>query len=62
MAADSNDRQTEAHGYIGLDLLLKDQKDLAVTHFKWVKERGNRNFVEYIFSTIELNRLEGEKQ
>jgi tetratricopeptide (TPR) repeat protein len=61
MAAGSNDRLTEAHGYIGLDLLLKDQKDLAVTHFKWVKERGNRNFVEYIFSTIELNRLEGEK-
>jgi tetratricopeptide (TPR) repeat protein len=62
LAAGSNDRLTEAHGYIGLDLLLKDQKDAAVTHLKWVKEHGNPNFVEYIFSTIELNRLENGKQ
>ena len=62
IASSSNDRLTEAHGYIGLDLLLKDQKEAALTHLKWVKEHGNRNFVEYIFSTIELNRLENGKQ
>jgi tetratricopeptide (TPR) repeat protein len=62
MASGSNDRLTEAHGYIGLDLLLKDQKDAGVTHLQWVKEHGNRNFVEYIFSIIELNRLENGKQ
>ena len=62
IAAGSNDRLTEAHGYIGLDLLLKDQKDAGVTHLQWVKDHGNRTFVEYTFSTIELNRLENAKQ
>ena len=57
-AGDNNDRLTEAHGYIGMDLLLKDQKDEAVPHFRWVKERGNKNFVEYVLATLELNRLE----
>lgn len=59
LAGNNNDRLTEAHGYIGMDLLLKDQKDEAVSHFKWVREHGNRNFVEYTLASIELNRLEG---
>jgi tetratricopeptide (TPR) repeat protein len=62
IAAGSNDRLTEAHGYLGLDLLLKDQKDAGLTHLQWVRDHGNRNFVEYTFSTIELNRLESGKQ
>jgi Tfp pilus assembly protein PilF len=62
LAGGSNDRLTEAHGYIGLDLLVKDQKDAGVTQLTWVKEHGNRNFVEYTFSTIELNRLESVRQ
>jgi len=46
LAANNNDRLTKAHGYIGMDLALKDQKDEALSHFKWVKEHGSRNFVE----------------
>ena len=59
MAGNNNDRLTEAHGYIGMDQLLKDQKDEAVSHFKWVREHGNKSFVEYILATIELSRIEG---
>ena len=58
LAGNNNDRLTEAHGYIGMDLLLKDQKDEALSHFKWVREHGNKTFVEYILASIELNRLE----
>ncbi len=58
LAANNNDRLTEAHGYIGMDLLLKDQKDEALSQFKWVKEHGNRNFVEYTLASVELNRVE----
>ena len=53
--ATNNDRMTEAHGYIGMDLLLKDQKEDALTHFRWVKEHGNKNFVEYKLALIQLN-------
>jgi len=59
MAGTNNDRLTEAHGYIGMDLMLKDQRDEALSHFKWVRDRGNKTFVEYILAVIELNRLEG---
>jgi tetratricopeptide (TPR) repeat protein len=58
LAGNNNDRLTEAHGYIGMDQLLKDQKDEAVSHFKWVKEHGNKSFVEYILASIELSRIE----
>jgi lipoprotein NlpI len=58
MAGSNNDRLTEAHGYIGMDQLLKDQKDEAVSHFKWVTEHGNKSFVEYILASIELSRIE----
>jgi lipoprotein NlpI len=57
-AGTNNDRLTEAHGYLGMDLLLKDQKDGALQHFRWVREHGNRNFVEYTMAVIELSRLE----
>ena len=53
--ATNNDRMTEAHGYIGMDLLLKDQKEDALSHFRWVKEHGNKNFVEYKLALIQLN-------
>ena len=58
LAVNNNDRLTEAHGYLGMDLLLKDQKDAALPHFNWVREHGNKNFVEYTLALIELSRLE----
>jgi len=58
LAGNNNDRLTEAHGYLGMDLLLRDQKDGALPHLKWVSEHGNKNFVEYTLAAIELSRLE----
>lgn len=54
-ATNNNDRMTEAHGYIGMDLLLKDQKEEALRHFTWVKKHGNKTFVEYKLASIQLN-------
>jgi len=53
--ATNNDRMTEAHGYIGMNLLLNDQQQDALPHFSWVKEHGNKNFVEYKLALIQLN-------
>jgi len=56
-AADTNDRKTEAHTYIGMDLLLKGNVDDARTHFAWVKEYGNKRFFEFPLALMELTRL-----
>ena len=52
-----NDKKTEAHAYIGMDLLMKGKNDDARTHFQWVKEYGNKRFFEYPLSIEELKRL-----
>jgi tetratricopeptide (TPR) repeat protein len=57
-AATDNDKKTEARTYIGLDLSLSGQRDEALTHLRWVKDNGNKGFVEYTFVTAELGRLE----
>lgn len=56
--ATDNDKQTEAHAYIGMDLALKGERDQALAHLRWVRENGNRNFVEYPLALSELKRLE----
>jgi tetratricopeptide (TPR) repeat protein len=58
MQATNNDRLTEAHTYIGMDLLLKRQDEVALSHFVWVKEHGNKAFVEYPLALIELDRIQ----
>jgi predicted Zn-dependent protease len=55
--ATDKDKQTEAHAYVGLKLSLEGKKDEAVRHLEWVKENGNRDFVEYPLSLAELGRL-----
>ncbi len=55
--AANNDQKTEAHAYLGLDLLLKGMNDEARTHFAWVKEYGNKRFFEYPLAVAELKRL-----
>ncbi|HMF57391.1 MAG TPA: tetratricopeptide repeat protein [Pyrinomonadaceae bacterium] len=52
-----NDRMTEARAYIGMDLMLKGRNEEAVQHFRWVREHGNRRFVEYNLAAIEIERL-----
>lgn len=55
--ATDNDRLTEAHTYIGMDLLLRERGEDARPHFEWVKEQGNRAFIEYKLALAELDRL-----
>jgi tetratricopeptide (TPR) repeat protein len=55
-----NDKQTEAHAYIGLALSLDGEREAALTHLRWVRENGNRDFVEYPLALSEINRLEAE--
>lgn len=54
--ADDNDKQTEAHAYIGEILLSENKKAEAFEHFRWVKNSGNKTFVEYQISLEELKR------
>ena len=54
--ADDNDKKTEAHAYIGEILLAENKKAEAVEHFIWVKNNGNKTFVEYHISLEELKR------
>ena len=57
-SASDNDKMTEARYYLGLDLLQRGQKETALTHFRWIKEHGNPQFLEYRFALAELDRLD----
>ena len=52
-----NDKKTEAHAYMGMDLLLKGKNEEARRHFQWVKDYGNKHFFEYPLAIEELKRL-----
>lgn len=52
-----NDKQTEAHTYIGLDLSMAGRRDEALEHLRWVRDKGNGDFVEYPLALAELARL-----
>jgi lipoprotein NlpI len=54
----NNDQRTEAHGYIGMDLLLAGKRAEARAHFQWVTEYGNSNFHEYHMARAELIRMQ----
>ena len=56
-SASDNDKKTEAHAYIGMNLLLTDKIDEAREQFEWVKEYGNKRFFEYALAMEELKRL-----
>jgi len=55
--ATDNDKKTEAHAYMGLDLRLKGQTDEARAHYVWVRAYGNKRFYEYPLAISELKRL-----
>ena len=59
--AGNNDEQTEARAYLGYDLSLSGKLNEATPHLRWVKEFGNRNFVEYPLAVLELHRIEEAK-
>jgi tetratricopeptide (TPR) repeat protein len=56
--AKDNDELTEAHAYLGLDFSASDKRDEALAHLRWVRENGNKEFVEYPLALAELERLE----
>jgi tetratricopeptide (TPR) repeat protein len=58
-SATDNDRLTEAHAYIGMNLSLLGPSPEALKHFKWIIESGNRDFTEYLLALSEINYLEG---
>jgi tetratricopeptide (TPR) repeat protein len=60
--ATDNDKQTEAHAYIGMDLSINGERDAALSHLRWVAENGNKNFVEYPLALSEIKRLAGQTQ
>lgn len=55
--ATDNDKLTEAHAYIGLDLSLSGSREEALPHLHWVRENGNKNFIEYPLALAEIERL-----
>lgn len=61
-AARSAGEQTEAHTYIGFKQSIAGRADDAAGHFRWVSERGARNYLEYELARNELNRLKYRKQ
>jgi hypothetical protein len=56
-SAGDNDKKTEAHAYIGMNLLLTEKSDEAREQFQWVKEYGNKRFYEYALAMEEIKRL-----
>ncbi len=56
--ANDNDKLTEAHAYAGLLLSLDGEPEVALEHLRWVKENGNKEFVEYPLALAEIARLE----
>lgn len=54
--ANDNDKLTEAHAYIGEVLLAENDKAKAMEHFIWVRNYGNRDFVEYQLALKELRQ------
>ncbi|MDX2032173.1 MAG: tetratricopeptide repeat protein [Blastocatellia bacterium] len=58
--ANDAEKKTEAHTYLGMDLLLNGRLDEARGHFAWVKEYGNNRFLEHSLAIAELIRLGGK--
>jgi len=56
--ADNQDKLTEAHAYTGLELSLNGDRAAALEHLRWVKENGNKAFVEFPLALAEIARLE----
>ncbi len=52
----NRDSLTEAHAYTGMEQLISGHRDKALEHLRWVNENGNRTFIEYTLSRMELKR------
>ena len=57
-SAKDNDQLTEARAYIGMDLSVNGNRDDAIAHLRWVKEKGNQSLDECEMACGELKRIE----
>jgi lipoprotein NlpI len=57
-SATDNDKMTEVRTYMGLALAASGERQEALKHLQWVKENGNKSFVEFPAALTELRRLE----
>ena len=55
--ATDNEKLTEAHTYIGLELSLNGMRKEALAHLQWVRENGDKSFVEYPLAVTEIRRI-----
>jgi tetratricopeptide (TPR) repeat protein len=60
-AANDEGKMTDVQCYVGLDLLQKGQRTLALEHFRWVKEHGDPRFTQYAIGDYELEHSEGRR-
>jgi tetratricopeptide (TPR) repeat protein len=56
--ATNDDKMTEAHTYIGVDLAAAGRDAAALPHLQWVRTHGTKTYFEYPLALAELRRLE----
>lgn len=57
VAGTDNDRLTDAHTFIGIELALAGKRDAAIVHLQWVAEKGAKTSQQYTLAAAELRRL-----
>jgi tetratricopeptide (TPR) repeat protein len=60
--SNDNEKLTESHAYIGINLQLNKKPDEAREHFEWIKANGTKRFIEYTIAEKELQKVETLKQ
>ena len=56
--ANDDDKRTEARCYFGVVHAVAGRTRQALVHFQWVRDHGNKGYVEYGIALAELRRLE----
>jgi tetratricopeptide (TPR) repeat protein len=61
LLAATTGQKTEAYTYIGMKLILDGDKDEGLKCLQWVKDNGDRDYIEYSLAVKELERIEAAK-
>lgn|GEM_PF-3467589 len=60
--ATDNDRLTDAHAYIGVDMILKGgPRAEAVKHMMWAKQKGNGSLISCSLAVREIEKIQFKK-
>jgi lipoprotein NlpI len=57
IAAGDTDKLTEAEYFIGAKLILDGKSNEARKYLNWVRDNGNKDFLEFKFANWELDNL-----